>query len=88
MIQQVITMQGVLFSLQHRLFYEAMNSLFQDWDMLAPSRSATSAQTRGGFDFVFILTVWTDAQCDVGADDKSGHHNETWVLITTDPGGQ
>lgn len=56
--------------------------------MLAPSRSATSAQIQGGFDFVFILTVWTDAQCGVGADDKSGHHNETWVLITTDPGGQ
>lgn len=32
---------------------------------------------RGAFDFVFILTVWTDAQHDVGDDERGGHHNKT-----------
>lgn len=32
---------------------------------------------RGAFDRVFILTVWTDAQRDVGADERGGHHNKT-----------
>jgi len=48
--------------------------------MLAPSTSATSAQVRGeggaSFDFVFILTVRTDAQRDVGVGERGGHHNK------------
>lgn len=36
-----------------------------------------STSTGGAFVFVFILTVWTDAQCDVGDDERGGHHNKT-----------
>lgn len=30
----------------------------------------------GAFDFVFILTVWNDAQRDVGDGERGGHHNK------------
>lgn len=36
-----------------------------------------STSTRGAFDVVFILTVWPDAQHDVGDDERGGHHNKT-----------
>lgn len=37
-----------------------------------------STSTRGGGALtVFILTVWTDAQRDVGGDERGGHHNKT-----------
>lgn len=55
--------------------------------MLAPSTSQVPHQQedRGAFDFVFILTVWTDAQQDVGDAERGGHHNKTWILITANP---
>lgn len=45
--------------------------------MRAPLTSAASAEVQGTFDLVLILTVWTEAQREVGGDDRGGYHNKT-----------
>lgn len=58
-------------------YCEAMYSFFRTETCWHHHEVPHQHKYRGAFDFVFILTVWTDAQRDVGDDDRGGHHNET-----------